>query len=281
MMRCSNVICRVIIAGLSLSVLAAATAARCDSYPAKAMPWQDTSLGFSAPGRIVAVPIHHGEVVQAGQILVREEDDDERLAMEMAKLQAESTLRIQAAQAELDSDKVDLARTQAAASQNAATPFELQQAELKVTIDQLSLQLEEFTHQNDELKYEQAKAALAERTILAPFTGIVEDYQVHVGEVADPSKPAVRLIQIDPLKVEVPVPVAVAAKLQLGQTANIAFVSGDVLVGTIYWIANASDYASGTLLIRLGAPNPQNLPAGQQVQVDFTSTDAAGAASQP
>ncbi|HTV46930.1 MAG TPA: efflux RND transporter periplasmic adaptor subunit [Phycisphaerae bacterium] len=280
MKRVSKAMQRSILLGLIMSISAVA-AARGDTYPAKAMPWQDSSLGFDAPGRIVEVPIYHGEAVQQGQLLAREDDDDQRYAMEMAKIQADSTLRIQAAQAQLDADKVDLRRTQEAAEQNAATPFELQEAQVKVVIDELSLQLEELTHQNDQLKYEQAKAAYLDRQILAPFTGIVEDYQVHVGEIADPSKPAVRLIQIDPLKVEVPVPVDVAAGLQDGQTANVIFATGETLEGTIYWIANASDYASGTLLVRLRVDNPQHLPAGQQVRVDFSASGGAGTTNEP
>jgi len=280
MKRLSRMMSRTILLGIAL-LIPVVSAARGDSYTGKAMPWQDASLGFTDAGRIVEVPIHHGEVVLQGQLLAREDDDDQRDAMEMAKLEADSTLRIQAAQAQLDEDKVDLQRTQAAASQNAATPFELQEAQLKVVIDQLSLDLETQTHQSNQLKYEQAKAAYLDRQITAPFDGTVEDYQVHVGEIADPSKPAVRLIQIDPLKIEVPVQLDTAAKLQVGQTANVIFETGETAQGTIYWIANSSDYASGTLLVRLRVANPQHLPAGQEVKVDFSGTQSAGATTDP
>ncbi len=134
----SLVAAMVLIFGGLPSVLAAnapSTAAK--SYRAIAQPWRDVNLSFSRPGRVRRIAVHRGELVKAGQLLVRESNAAQLLALELAKLKANSILRVQAAQAELAQDQVTLKRTQWAASRNAATSFEVHRAELRVTIDRL------------------------------------------------------------------------------------------------------------------------------------------------
>ena len=97
-----------------------------ESYSAVAQPWRDVDLSFSRPGRVVKILVHRGQVVKAGQLLAEENDQQQKIADQLAKLSANSTLRIQAAQAELAQDTVSLNRTQWAASQHAANAIDAQ-----------------------------------------------------------------------------------------------------------------------------------------------------------
>ncbi len=239
------------------------------AYSAVAKPWRDVNLSFSRPGRVVKILVHRGQVVKAGQLLAEENDQQQKIAAQLAKLTAESTLRIQAAQAQLAQDQVDLKRTQWAASQHAATPFEVQRAQLKVTIDKLSLKLAELKHQHDQLAWQAAKLAVQRRKIIAPFTGVIEDRFIDVGRSVNAFKKVLNIVQVDRLRIFVPVPLRIAMKLQLDRSSTVKPATGGVVHGTIIWISKVADSASNTLMVEIQVNNTQHVPAGQQVQVAF------------
>lgn len=258
-----------------LATVAAAPPRSAISYSAVAKPWRDVNLSFSRPGRVVQILVHRGDVVKAGQLLAEENDLQQKIAAQLAKLSANSTLRIQAAQAELAQDQVSLKRTQWAASQNAATPFEVQRAQLKVTIDQLSLKLAQLKHQHDQLAWQAAQLAVQRRKITSPFDGVIEDRYIDAGRSVNAFKKILRLVQVDRLRIFVPVPLPIAMNLHLGRPAMVTPAAGAVADGQIIWIAKVADSASNTLLVEIGLPNPTHIPAGQQVQVMFLSPAVA------
>ena len=244
-------------------------AAASTSYSAVARPWRDVNLSFSRPGRVVKILVHRGQLVKGGQVLAQENDQQQNIAAQLAKLTAESTLRIQAAQAQLAQDQVDLKRTQWAASQHAATSFEVQRAQLKVTIDELSLKLADLKHQHDQLAWQAAKLAVQRRKIIAPFSGVIEGRFIDVGRSVNAFKKVLNIVQVDRLRIFVPVPLRIAMKLQLGRSSTVKPATGGVVRGTIIWISKVADSASNTLMVEIRVNNTQHVPAGQQVQVAF------------
>ncbi len=263
--------CLSLIAGTLLyAVLAVpATQASTVSYPAVAKPWRNVNLSFSRPGRIVKILVHRGQLVKLGQLLAKEDDQEQKIAAQLAGLTADSTLRVQAAQAELAQDRVLLQRTQWAAGQKAATSFEVQRAELKVTIDQLSLRLAQLKHRHDQLAWQAAELAVRRRQIKAPFSGIIENRFVHAGSSTNAFKKVLSLVQVDALKIFVPVPLSLAVTLHLGQSARVTAPAAAALRGKIIWIARVADSASNTLMVELRVINHNHIPAGQQVNVTF------------
>lgn len=256
-------------------VTIAADSAPVESYSAVAKPWRDVNLSFSRPGRVVKILVHRGDVVKAGQLLAQENAQQQKIAAQLAKLTAESTLRIQAAQAELAQDTVSLKRTQWAASEHAATPFEVQRAQLKVTIDKLSLKLADLKHQHDQLAWQAAKLAVQRREITAPFTGVIEDRFIDAGRSVNAFKKVLEIVQVDRLRIFVPVPLRIAMKLHTGQSARVTPAAGAAVDGQIIWIAKVADSASNTLTVEIRVANHNQMPAGQQVQVMFLSPAVA------
>ena len=247
------------------------------AYPAVAKPWRDVNLSFSRPGRVVKILVHRGQAVKAGQVLAEENDQQQKIADQLAKLSANSTLRIQAAQAELAQDTVSLNRTQLAAGKHAATPFEVRRAQLKVTIDKLSLTLAEVKHEHDLLDWQAAKLAVQRRNITAPFNGVIEDRFIDTGQSVNAFKNVLEIVQLNRLRIFVPVPLRVAIELQTGQPARVTPAAGALTVGKIIWIAKVADSASNTLLVEIRVDNTQHLPAGQRVQVTFLPRQVATA----
>ena len=272
----SSVCAWLVIASCASTSFAENTAAT--SYPGLANPWRDVNLSFSRPGRIARIAVRRGQVVKAGELLAAESNQPQLLARRLARLNAQSTLRIQAAQAQLAQDQVALSRTQWAAKQQAATPFEVQRAKLRVVIDGLTLKLAVLKHQHDKLTLQAADLAVQRREIKAPFNGLIEDRFVDIGKSVNAFKKVLEIVQIDRLRVFVPVPLPAALRLKPGRIAIVNSPGGGAALGKIIWIASVADSASNTLMVQVQVKNSGNLPAGRQVRVRFPTGAAVGAA---
>ena len=115
-----------------------------------------------------------------------------------------------------------------------------------------------------ELEFARATAALELRTLRSPITGVVVERTAQPGEHTKQT-PILKLAQIDPLRVEVIVPVAQLGRLSVGMRAEVmpeAPVNG-VYAARITVVDRVVDAASGTFGVRLELPNPgYKLPAG-------------------
>ena len=273
---CATIVVAGILAALFAlgGVTRAADTSPAVSYSAVAKPWREVDLSFSRPGRMVKILVHRGQQVKSGQLLASENDQQQKLAAKLAGLMAKSTLRIQAAQAELAQDTVSLKRTQWAASQHAATPFEVRRAQLKVTIDKLSLALARLKHQKDQFAWQTAKLAVQRREIRAPFDGVIEDRFIDAGGSVNAFKKVLEIVQTDRLRIFVPTPLRIGMGLQLGQSARVLSAEGGTALGRIIWIAMVADSASNTLMVEIRVNNKNRIPAGQEVQVAFIAAQA-------
>jgi hypothetical protein len=101
---------------------------------------------------------------------------------------------------------------------------------------------------------------------------VVHDYLSPGESVKD--KPILRLAEIDPLRVEVFVPVASFGAIAPGQTATIrpeAPGEGD-FTATVSIVDRVADAASGTFRVRLTLPNKDyRLPSGLKCRVAFSA----------
>ncbi len=246
-------------------------------YTAVAKPWRDVNLSFSRPGRVVRILVHRGQTVKRGQLLAEQNDRSQKIAAAVARLSAVSRLRIQAAEAELAQDQVSLKRTLWAAAKHAATAFEVRRAQLKVTIDELSLKLAELKHQHDVLAWQAAELAVARRQLRAPFDGMVEDRFIDAGRSVNAFKKVLQLVQIKRLRIFVSVPLDVAMRLRVGAGALVHPTEGVLGDGKIRWIASLADSGSNTLTVEISDANPRAIPAAQQVQVRFLGRDKSPA----
>jgi hypothetical protein len=95
---------------------------------------------------------------------------------------------------------------------------------------------------------------------------------IDAGESVDAqSKGVMRIVNTDPLWVDVPVPLIQARSLWLGELAVIKFGLGktESREGLVIHIASVADPASETLWVRIEVPNQSHRPSGESVRVFF------------
>jgi RND family efflux transporter MFP subunit len=221
---------------------------------------------------VAEVCVKEGDRVKAGQVLARLDDRVETARLEQLKISAESTVRVDAAEARLAQNRSDLAKLEKASKKGAASILEVEHARLDVKIGELSLLLAQIEHKQDQLKYKEMGLQVARMRITSPVDGVVEQVIVEKGESVELKTQALRIVRIDPLWIDAPVPRHIAGSLKKGDKAVVIFSNrGDSMSpGTILNIASVEDAASDTRRVRIELKNPENRPAGQRVSVSFS-----------
>ncbi|MFB0553140.1 MAG: efflux RND transporter periplasmic adaptor subunit [Phycisphaerae bacterium] len=238
------------------------------------VPSADITLSYVQPGRIARVYFKEGEWVKAGQVLIQQDDAVEQIQLAQLQAASEDTTQIQASEASLAQKRVDLQKLEKAAANNAATELEVEYAKLNVKMAELSLKLAEFEHEQAKRKYNELKAQIEKMSLKSPINGRIEKIHVETGESINALADAVRVVQIDPLWIDVPVPLVKATALSYGKTAKVMFPDPNraSLEGRIIYIAAVADAASSTLRVRIEVTNKSNRPAGEHVEIIFPTS---------
>ncbi len=235
-------------------------------------PNKDVMLSFTQGGRIENLSVKEGDLVQPGQQAAKLDDSVERAQLAQLEAQSKDTTQIEARQAELDQKLVDLEKFERAAAQNAVSPLEIQHARLDTTIAELAVRIAKFQHEQDQRKYEEARIRVEMMRLKSPIAGRIEKISAREGQAVEAAEDVLRVVEIDPLWVDVPIPLATAQRLTVGQTGTVTFPGGTASEGKIIFIAAVADPASATLTVRLEVPNEPKRPAGEKVNVTFSTT---------
>lgn len=121
------------------------------------------------------------------------------------------------------------------------------------------------------LERKQQQAVLALRTITSPVNGVVVERFLSPGDHIAQEK-ILKLAQIDPLNVEVVVPVELFGSIKTGMNGQVrlAALGGATYNAKVTVVDRVIDAASGTFGVRLQLRNPNNkISAGLRCSVKF------------
>lgn len=229
----------------------------------------DIEMSFVQPGKIRGIKVKEGELVRVGDILMQQADEVEVAQLQVLESKATNKLPIRLAQVDLLQKKKDLETMRSAGEKGAVTSWEIDHAVLAVDTARLTLKLREFEHEQDVLKLATVTESIKRLTLTSPLAGIVEKISVEPGETVQALMPVIRIVRINPLRIDLPVPVAAAKALRSGRRAQVRFTDGEELAGEIVKIASIADAAATTLEVTLEVRNPKERPAGERVTVKF------------
>jgi len=236
------------------------------------MPQADIFLGFVTGGLVGEILVREGDRVRKGALLARLNDAAERIELERLTALAEDTTRLEAAEADLEQKRADLKKLQLASEQGAATRLEVEHATLAVTTAELQVRMEKFQRLQHLQNRDGLKSKLERMQIVSPVSGSVEEIKIEPGESVEPLVPVIRVVQNDPLWIDVPVPLAQARELKVGARVKVSFpeAGSEPAQGRVIYVASVADAASDTRRVRVAVPNPQRRMAGERVLVDVT-----------
>lgn len=240
------------------------------------MPSADILLSFVMTGKVSELLVEEGDPIEKETFLAALDTRTEQLKVEELKIIAEDTTRVKVATAELNQKEIDLKKLSSAQKKGAVTKWELEHARLNAHIAKLSLRAVILENKQNQQRYEHAKSQLDRMRITAPISGSVEKVMISPGESVKSLDPVVQIIQIDPLWMDVPVPMSRIKELSKGQMVSILFPNAqpdETAEGEIIHISSIADAASDTLRVRVAAPNPKKHKAGERVIVKFSEEE--------
>lgn len=233
---------------------------------------EDLALAFTIPGRVDRVLAKPGTVVKKGEPLLALNAEEATAEVALLRIRASSTLEEDASKAEWDLAKLEEERWDEVHKQGASTDMQLRKARLETQRSKLAYEL--FVQRRSEavLQLEQAEARLKAFTLSAPVDGVIDEVVIEAGEVIEPGKPVVRLVNQSVLRIDVAVPTEQTLPLQVGGPATVTALlttPATIAKGTITHIASVADASSATRLVRVEVARPAVLPAGIECFVRF------------
>lgn len=175
-------------------------------------------------GRITEILVEEGDVVTAGDVLAR--IDDDRLRLELARSEA------------------DLSRLRQEFNRNR----EMHQRNL---ISSEAFERLKYEYEAQQAQVELVRLELSYTDITAPIDGVVSERMIKVGNMVSTTEPVFVVTAMDPILATLHVPERELARLAPGQPAMLAVdaIDGERFAGRIARISPVVDAGSGTFRV--------------------------------
>ena len=229
-------------------------------------------LGSPVPSLISEVMVDRGAVVKKGDVLARLESSTEEAALALAEARAANESAVLSGRAKLDFQRRKEARAEQLRQTNSIAISAADEAETSARVAEAELREAESNVRLAQLDVARSAALLKLRTIRSPIDGVVVERTLGPGEYAFDQAHMLTVAQIDPLIVEVFVPLKEFGKIQVGMPAEVIPEQpvGGIYRATVTVVDKVFDAASATIGVRLELPNHDySLPAGLKCQVRF------------
>ena len=195
-------------------------------------------LSTEVSGKVEAVNVEVGDLVETGSALIRLDREIEQLTLQA--LQAKT----KQASAELNDAQRRYQDAKRLRKQKSISENDLRLLEAEVEVDAAMLK-----QQQAEQRRQQARI---ERHILqAPFSGVISERLTEAGEWIEPGRPVLTLVAVDDLRIEFRVPQEFYSSIDKQATLDVtldAFPERE-FAGTIDAVVPVSDPSSRTFLI--------------------------------
>ncbi len=208
-------------------------------------PSEVVELSSQVPGILEEIMVERGDIVKKDQVVARLRAGVEKAAVDLARARVEFGKR------------------------KAVRNEDLYKKQLVSIHDKDELETE---IQINELQLQEAIESLELRTIHSPIQGIVLKRSHAPGEYVGETDSILTIVSINPLYVEVIVPLERFGTIKKGIRAQVSPESpvGGMHIATVTIVDQIIDAASGNFGVRLELANPRyQIPAGVKCKVHF------------
>ncbi len=236
-------------------------------------PYMTVKVGSGVPGIIETVNVDRGDFVNKGQVIATLQSGVEKATMEAAQARAEMEATIKLKQAQLEFLMRKQQRNEELYKKGAVPFSQMDEAETNRILADSELKDALENRRLAELEFKRTIEVFNRLTIRSPINGVVVERLLSPGEYIE-TESILKVAQIDPLHVEVILPVTLLPSIRVGEKARVipeAPVGGQY-IAEVKIVDRVIDAASGTFGVRLELPNPnQKLPAGLKCKVIFSN----------
>jgi membrane fusion protein (multidrug efflux system) len=214
-------------------------------------PNQSASVAADGGGKVVETFVERGTTVKRGQILARLD------ASEAALAKAEAQAGVDAAHTREQNARLECERAEQLLAKEAIS---------RAAYDQAKANCDGADSNLDLARVHASRAAkrVGDSLVRAPFSGVVVERFVSTGEYVLPGSRVARIIQVDPMRVELSAPEVLSAALAPGQSVSftVASLPAETFVATVRYIAPAVEDRSRNLTVEalIDRPDPRLRP---------------------
>lgn len=261
---------------------AAGATADAETFPCLIEASSEVDIGSPVTGVIGAIAVERSDQVHKGQIIARLKSSVELESVDLAALRASDEAEIAAATAAMNHAKREKERAVKLYRKQLVSRQFLDKAVTEYTLAVQKLEQARANRSQAKKELQLARAQLQQRTIRSPIDGVVTERYMSPGQRVQDA-PIMKIVAIDPLKVDVVVPASYFNKLAPGQTMKIR----PELAGlgeqnaSIHIIDRYIDAASNTFRVTLELPNPNMaIPPGARCSARLVSPKQPPVANQ-
>jgi membrane fusion protein (multidrug efflux system) len=262
---------------LILALLIAATPAWAQSSGDAAgtciiKPHVTVQLGSAVSGMLSSTSVDRGDTVKQGQVVAQIESSVEQatLALDRVRASNDSAVKVETADMELIAREAE--RKKFLVDKKIAGLNSLDELQTKLREGELKVQQAKMDQKLAQLTADRSERALALKQIKSPVNGVVIDRKLSAGEYIYEQTSIMTIAQIDPLNVELVLPLSRYDSIKVGSIATVhpAAPVGGAHEARTEVVDTVIDAASDTFGVRLNLPNPDRaIPAGIRCTVDW------------
>lgn len=213
-------------------------------------------------GYITKLPFDVQDFVEAGEIVVELDASNAQQLVDRAEAALKvAKAQLRAEQAEEEQARRDHERQLELARSGVATAQQREQTAALLEVARAQRELQEAQVSQFEADLRQSRLGLEQTRIVAPISGYVATRLVEVGDLADPTKSLLQIVNLKTVKTVVNVVERDYARVRVGQTATITVDAypDQTFSGTVVRKAPVLDPLTRTAAVHLEIPNPDTL----------------------
>lgn len=246
------------------------------------MAEEQADVAAEVAGRVVHTPVERGTVVSEGTTLIKvssAETDAQLREAQANAAQIEARLglsagnsfdvsavpEVQTARASFDLAQSDFNRIRSLLDERVVSQAEFDQrrAQMDATRQQYEAAKNGAAQQYQALQAARARVALAEKALAdtvvrAPFSGIVAERVVSVGDYVTKGMKVAVVVRVNPLRVQITVPEQMVAAVAVGApvTFQVDAYPGRTFEGKVRFVSPALEANQRALTVEAVVPNP-------------------------
>lgn len=268
---------RMLLTALGLSIAATGTGAQ-QAITCLIEPDAVVRVSTAVEGIIEDITVDRGDTVKAGTVLARLDSRVEEAAVALAQLRAENAFAVQSGEARLRFLERQAERMQRLSDRNAVSDAQLEEVLSEAEMARQDLGNARHAQAQARLELAEAQARLARRRIASPTDGVVVERLLSIGEYRDDQSHILTIARLDPLRVEVLLPIELYGQIAVGDSATVIPEApiGGRHTARVTVVDRVLDAATATFGIRLELRNPDlSVPAGLRCEIELPAGQAA------